>query len=68
MKDTNVRAWRAANYGTSKMRWFVCRPADPKATDWSGPHEYLRDLRGVIVKFGSYESAQRRAEKLERST
>lgn len=49
--------WRPANDGTGPMRWFLIRKVD-------GQYEYLDTSNGRLHRFGSYESAKRKADAL----
>jgi hypothetical protein len=57
-------AWRPANNGTSARRWFLCRYSGND--DMSVPLEdrYRFNASGCLVRYGSYEAAQRAADKL----
>lgn len=44
--------WQAASYGVGPRHWWVCRP---------GTHHALKDRRGQIRWFGSYETADEAA-------
>jgi hypothetical protein len=52
---TNKSPWRACSYGTGPRHWYVKR---------EHPSEMLTDKRGNYVRFGSYETAKARADKL----
>lgn len=64
--------WHAANNGSQKMRWFVCRDrhADDPERGSRGSTEYLYGSAcnyapsGRLRKFASYEAAQKVADAL----
>jgi hypothetical protein len=49
--------WRPANYGNGRRMWFVSR-------DVNGQPEYLLTKDGQLVRFARFETAKKRADKL----
>lgn len=50
--------WRPGCHGGGKRRWFVCKGAIST--------RYVKTKRGTVLKFGSYEMAQRLAVEMNR--
>jgi hypothetical protein len=57
-------AWRPANSGGGRRPWFLCRYSGHD--DMSVPLEdrYRYGTAGTLIRYGSYEAAQRAADKL----
>jgi len=50
--------WQPASNGRNKMHWFLYRDGDPDG------REYREDSRGNLIRYASYETAQRAADQL----
>jgi hypothetical protein len=69
MSETRTQAqWQAANNGTGKRIWFVMRGEGSTAEYlWTHPGTRTcppRPTTERLVRFASYEAAQRRADQL----
>ncbi len=58
------KLWKAGNNGAGRRNWFVLRYLDGPGTTG----EALRTKRGSLIRFGSHESANKKATELNANT
>lgn len=54
--------WRAASNGSGKRHWFVCRGSETIPV----PLRFHFNVKGQLIWYASYESAQRTADRLNK--